>query len=211
MEEVAFCRYFCDMQYPKGWQDVTLAQLVELDQLRTRTDLDPEETMNQVLSVLSGVHIDEIEALPHNERIMSYSRMGWLAQYPAKKPKKRVFKLGGTHYRIVSNPAEVSAGEYATIQKIAADGLITNLHQIIACLMIEQRRGWFRWHDVRYDKTTGAQKFAERARLVREQMPVAQAYPYALFFSKLLPKLLETSLTFFQQQEKKLRKQAATG
>jgi hypothetical protein len=184
---------------------------VELDQLRTRTDLDPEEVMNQMLSVLSGVHIDEIEAIPHNERINQYSRMTWLAQYPAKKPKGLRFKLGGVTYRIVSNPATLSAGEYATIQKIAADGLIENLHLIIACLMIEQRRGWFRWHDVRHDKTTAAEKFSARAKLVREQMPVSRAYPYALFFSALLPKLLETSLTFFQKQEKKLRKQITTG
>jgi hypothetical protein len=95
---------------------------------------------------------------------------------------------------------------------VAADGkFIQNMPQVIACLMIEQERKWFRWKDVRYDKSRSAQEFQRKAALVSQKMPVGQAYPYALFFSNLLPELLKVSLTFFQQQEKKLRKQAATG
>jgi hypothetical protein len=200
------------MRYPKSWNEVNLAQLHELDLLRQRTDLDAEEIMNQILSVLSNQHIEEIEKQPHTERIAAYRKLTFLNEYPSKKPKRKRFKLGGKWYRIVTNPAEVSAGEYATLQVVAADGkFIQNMHQVLACLMIEQERKWFRWKDIRRDKATAAQLFADRARLVREKMPVGQAYPYALFFSNLLPELLKVSLTFFQQQEKKLRKQAMTG
>lgn len=201
-----------NMRYSKSWNEVNLAQLHELDLLRQRTDLDAEEIMNQILSVLSNEHIEKIEELPHNERIAAYRKLTFLNEYPSKKPKRKRFKLGGKWYRIVTNPAEVSAGEYATLQVVAADGkFIQNMPQVIACLMIEQERKWFRWKDVRYDKSRSAQEFQRKAQLVSQKMPVGQAYPYALFFSNLLPELLKASLTFFQQQEKKLRKQAATG
>jgi len=200
------------MRYPKSWNEVNLAQLHELDLLRQRTDLDAEEIMNQILSVLSNEHIEKIEELPHNERIAAYRKLTFLNEYPSKKPKRKRFKLGGKWYRIVTNPAEVSAGEYATLQVVAADGkFIQNMPQVIACLMIEQQRKWFRWKDVRYDKSRSAQEFQRKAALVSQKMPVGQAYPSALFFSNLLPELLKVSLTFFQQQEKKLRKQAMTG
>jgi hypothetical protein len=199
------------MDYPKSWKAVSLSQLYELDLLRQRTDLDAEETMNQMLSVLSGQPIEEIEKLPHTERIADYQRMTWLAEYPARKPKRLRFKAGGKWYRIVDNPAAISAGEYATLQVIAQDGnFIKNLNQILACLMVEQERKFWRWKDVRYDKTASAEQFHKKAELV-SGLSVAQVYPYALFFSTLLPELLQTSLDFFRTQEKKLRKQAMTG
>jgi hypothetical protein len=167
--------------------------------------------MNQILSVLSGQPIEEIEKLPHTERIADYQRMTWLAEYPQRKPKRFRFKAGGKWYRIVDNPAAISAGEYATLQVIAQDGnFIKNLNQILACLMVEQQRKFWRWKDVRYDKTQSAVEFHKKAELV-SGLSVAQVYPYALFFSNLLPELLQTSLDFFQNQAKKLRKQAMTG
>jgi hypothetical protein len=199
------------MDYPKSWKNVSLSQLYELDLLRQRTDLDAEETMNQILSVLSGQPIEEIEKLPHTERIADYQRMTWLSEYPQRKPKRFRFKAGGKWYRIVDNPAAISAGEYATLQVIAQDGnFIKNLNQILACLMVEQQRKWWRWKDVRYDKTASAAEFHKKSEVV-SGLSVAQVYPYALFFSTLLPALLETSLDFFLTQEKKLRKQAMTG
>ena len=200
------------MRYPKSWAEVTLAQLYELDELRQRNDLDAEEKMNQVLSVLSRSHIEDIEKLPHIQRIADYRKMDWLAQYPSKKPKHKVFHLDGKFYRIVSNPAEVSAGEYATLQVVASDGnFIKNLNQIIACLMVEQKRRWFRWQDVRYDKVRSSEEFHRKSKVVSDKMPVAQAYPYALFFSTLLPELLKVSLTYFQEMEKKLLKKVVKG
>jgi hypothetical protein len=200
------------MRYPKSWADVSLGQLYELDELRQRDDLDAEDKMNQVLSVLSRTNIEEIEKQPHTERIAAYRKLTFLNEYPSKKPKRKRFKLGGKWYRIVTNPAEVSAGEYATLQVVAADGkFIQNMPQVIACLMIEQKRKWFRWRDVRYDKSRSAAEFQHKAQLVMQKMPVGQAYPYALFFSKLLPELLKVSQTYFQKMEKELRKQAMTG
>ena len=199
------------MRYPKSWKQVSLSQLYELDLLRQRTDLDAEETMNQMLAVLSGQPIEEIEKIPHTERIADYQRMTWLSEYPNKKPDKIRFKAGGKWYRVADNPAAISAGEYATLQVIAQDGnFIKNLNQILACLMIEQERVRFRWKDVRYDKTASAAEFHKKAELV-SGLAVAQVYPYALFFSNLLPRLLETSLDFFEKQAKKLKKQAMTG
>jgi hypothetical protein len=200
------------MKMPKSWNQVTLSQLYELDLLRQRTDLDAEEQMNQVLSVLSGTSIEDIESIPHNERIAIYSRMDWLGQYPNKKPKNRRFKIGGKTYRIVSNPANISAGEYATLQVIASDGnFVKHINQILACLMVEQKRHWFGWEDVRYDKSRSSEEFHRKSRIIMQELSVGQAYPYALFFSSLLPELLQASQTFFLKTMEELKKEALIG
>jgi hypothetical protein len=200
------------MKYPKSWNQVTLSQLYELDLLRQRTDLDAEEQMNQVLSVLSGTSIEDIESIPHNERIAIYSRMDWLGQYPNKKPNKRRFKIGGKTYRIVSNPANISAGEYATLQVIASDGnFIKHINQILACLMVEQKRHWFGWEDIRYDKSRSSEEFHRKSRIIMQELSVGQAYPYALFFSNLLPELLAASQTFFLKTMETLKKEVLIG
>ncbi len=200
------------MKYPKSWNQVTLSQLYELDLLRQRTDLDAEEQMNQVLSVLSGTSIEDIESIPHNERIAIYSRMDWLGQYPNKKPKNRRFKIGGKTYRIVSNPANISAGEYATLQVIASDGnFIKHINQILACLMVEQKRHWFGWEDVRYDKSRSSEEFHRKSRIIMQELSVGQAYPYALFFSNLLPELLQASQSFFLKTMEDLKKEVLIG
>jgi len=200
------------MKYPKSWNQVTLSQLYELDLLRQRTDLDAEEQMNQVLSVLSGTSIEDIESIPHNERIAIYSRMDWLGQYPNKKPKNRRFKIGGKTYRIVSNPANISAGEYATLQVIASDGnFIKHINQILACLMVEQKRHWFGWEDIRYDKSRSSEEFHRKSRIIMQELSVGQAYPYALFFSNLLPELLQASQSFFLKTMEDLKKEVLIG
>ena len=200
------------MRMPKSWNQVTLSQLYELDLLRQRTDLDAEEQMNQVLSVLSGTSIEDIESIPHNDRIGIYSRMDWLGQYPNKKPKNRRFKIGGKTYRIVSNPANISAGEYATLQVIASDGnFIKHINQILACLMVEQKRHWFGWEDVRYDKSRSSEEFHRKSRIIMQELSVGQAYPYALFFSNLLPELLAASQTFFLKTMEDLKKEVLIG
>jgi hypothetical protein len=200
------------MKMPKSWNHVTLSQLYELDLLRQRTDLDAEEQMNQVLSVLSATSIEDIECIPHNERIRLYSQMDWLGQYPNKKPKKRRFKIGGKTYRIVSNPANISAGEYATLQVISSDGnFIKHINQILACLMVEQKRHWFGWEDVRYDKSRSSEEFHRKSRIIMQELSVGQAYPYALFFSTLLPELLAASQTFFLRTVEDLKKEALIG
>jgi hypothetical protein len=200
------------MNMPKSWNQVTLSQLYELDLLRQRTDLDAEEQMNQVLSVLSGTSIEDIESIPHNERIAIYSRMDWLGQYPNTKPKKRRFKIGGKTYRIVSNPANISAGEYATLQVIASDGnFIKHINQILACLLVEQKRHWFGWEDVRYDKSRSSEEFHRKSRIIMQELSVGQAYPYALFFSNLLPELLQASQSFFLKTMEDLKKEVLIG
>ncbi len=200
------------MNMPKSWNQVTLSQLYELDLLRQRTDLDAEEQMNQVLSVLSGTSIEDIESIPHNERIAIYSRMDWLGQYPNTKPKKRRFKIGGKTYRIVSNPANISAGEYATLQVIASDGnFIKHINQILACLLVEQERHWFGWEDVRYDKSRSSEEFHRKSRIIMQELSVGQAYPYALFFSNLLPELLQASQSFFLKTMEDLKKEVLIG
>ena len=200
------------MKMPKSWNQVTLSQLYELDLLRQRTDLDAEEQMNQVLSVLSGTSIEDIESIPHNERIAIYRKMDWLGQYPDKKPKKRRFKIGSKTYRIVDNPANISAGEYATIQVIASDGnFIKNINQILACLLVEQKRHWFGWKDVRYDKSRSSEEFHRKSRIIMQELSVGQAYPYALFFSNLLPELLQVFQTYSLKMMEDLRKEAVIG
>jgi hypothetical protein len=54
-------------------------------------------------------------------------------------------------------------------------------------------------------------KHAHRARIFQEHLKISEVYGFTLFFSNLLPELLQTSLDFFQTQAKKLRKQAMTG
>lgn len=196
------------LKLPNGWQEVNLRQLVELDQLRQRSDLDPTELMTQTLSVLSGVHIDDVEAMPYVYLIGKYNRLTWLSSYPDRKPKRPRFRLKGKMYRITTNPASLSAGEFATLQTLTENGsMLENLHRIVACLMIEQRKVRLGWQDVRYNKVDAAEQFHVKSDLVLNHLSVADCYPYALFFSTLLPELLKVSQTYLERTAKKLRRE----
>lgn len=196
------------LKLPNGWHEVNLRQLVELDQLRQRSDLDPTELMTQTLSVLSGVHIDDVEAMPYVYLIGKYNRLTWLSSYPDRKPKRPRFRLKGKMYRITTNPASLSAGEFATLQTLTENGsMLENLHRIVACLMIEQRKVRLGWQDVRYNKVDAAEQFHVKSDLVLNHLSVADCYPYALFFSTLLPELLKVSQTYLEKTAKKLRRE----
>ena len=196
------------LKLPNGWHEVNLRQLVELDQLRQRSDLDPTELMTQTLSVLSSVHIDDVEAMPYVYLIGKYNRLTWLSSYPDRKPKRPRFRLKGRMYRITTNPASLSAGEFATLQTLTENGsMLENLHRIVACLMIEQRKVRLGWQDVRYNKVDAAEQFHIKSDLVLNHLSVADCYPYALFFSTLLPELLKVSQTYLEKTAKKMRRE----
>jgi len=195
------------LKLPSGWHEVNLGQLIELEQLRQRNDLDAIEVMTQSLSILSGRHIDDVESLPYSYLVGKWNKMNWVLTYPDSKPSRAVIKLKYKRYRITTNPAAISAGEFATLQTIVQDGnFVENLHKVIACLMVEQKKSFIGHEDVRYSKVEAAEQFKIKSELAKSHLSVAAAYPYALFFSTLLPKLLQTSQTFLESESKKIQK-----
>jgi hypothetical protein len=198
------------MELPKNWHSLKVGQLIEFEQLRRRTDLEELDQVLQLLNIVTAVPVEAFEAMPYSDVIALYSRLGWMADLPLpKKPAKRV-KLAGKTYRFQSNPAAIPAHLFATVQTLSAEGaMMDNLHKIIAALLIEQRMTVTGYRDCPpVGKAEAAEAWEKLSEAVRDEMPAAIAYGYALFFSALLPKLLEGSLTYFQNQAKKLSKAA---
>lgn len=197
---------------PRGWSEINIAQLREFNDLSQRTDLDATDRAIQLIALVQpdpSAAVDALELLPYNELIRLYGRLGWMADYPPSKIHSRRVLLGGRTYRLVSNPAAIPAHLFATCQTLAEGGqIIENLHKIIAALMIPQRRRWFGWVDEVQDKDETARLWEERSKLCLTELPVSIAYPYALFFSASLPKLLAASQTYFQRMERKAKKAA---
>lgn len=198
------------MQLPKNWHALKVGQLIEFEELRRRTDLEELDQVVQLLNIVTGVPVEAFEAMPYSEVIALYSRLGWMADLPPSRKPRKYVTIAGRKYRFQSNPANIPAHLFATVQTLMSDGqMIDNLHKIIAALLIEQRMTVTGWKDCKpAGKADAAEAWEKLSAAVKKEMSASIAYGYALFFSALLPKLLEGSLTYFQKMQRKMNKVA---
>jgi len=197
------------MKLPKSWNALTVGQLMEVEQLRQRSDLEPIDQSIQLLSIVSNTPVEVVEAMPYNDLMRQYNALAWMDTPPPKsKPLKRI-KISGKTYRFQPNPAAIQGHLFATLQTLTAQQAMNdNLHKVMAALLIPQRRRWYGWEDVHYDKVTAADEWQKLSEAVKREMPADVAYNYSLFFSALLPKLLAASATFFQRMNRAMKKKA---
>lgn len=183
------------MKLPKNWQDISIGTFQQLHKLTEPTF----ENQIATLAILTGQTVEQIEELPIKEITSSIAKLGWMSQLPTAKDFKK-FRHGLTTYKFVASQHELAAHQFIAVQDLFGqqDNWVGNLHKIMAALAVKYRL--FRKSEI---KPT---EFDAVADLFREQMSIANAYGYALFFSAYLPELLETTQVYLEQEVEKLRK-----
>lgn len=157
------------MKLPKNWNEIKIATFQELQKFT-----EPSfENQIAVLSVLSGISVEQIEEMPISYIKKQAARLDWMADLPDAKNIKS-FRIGFKRYRFALTPEQITAGQFITVQDLFNSGnWIDNLHMIMACMITKDG------------------DFKKTAELFRTKMPISVAYAYTLFFSTCYPALLE--------------------
>lgn len=181
------------MRLPYSWRQVTIAQyLIIHDVIRDET-LDWVDKNIRILSALTGLTAEQLEAYPMEDIKRAVQRIAFLFE-PDKIPKllPKYFFLKGRLYRVRYEVNKLTAGQYIDIAAFTkdADSVLDNLHSIMAVIA----RPVFTAYD-------GANVPA-RAKLFYDHLPMSVIYPVALFFCNLLRSLTPAIEDYLLQQSR---------
>jgi len=170
----------------------------QIQELATLKDLNPIEQMAHEVSICLNIPFSDVEIWTMEKLKEEHAKLNL-----DKMPDKRIgykFKHKGRRFRLVRNAKEMSAHHFIELQEVVKGDIAENLHTIIA--LLSYRVDIF-GRKIEDDYQWKVDNFKEL-----EAMPF---YGYALFFSRLYPKLLAVTLTYLKAQENEVREMFLDG
>lgn len=156
---------------PRDWSEVTMRQFMALTELHSEAG-DDQERVFVTISIMTGVDPDDIKRWSMDSFNKVWSTLNFLTT-PPKAKRQMKFKMGGKHYRVVSDPAKLKYGAFIDLMHWCKDEATTkkNLHKCFAAC-IEQRGRWW-WSRYKYELIEPEQIL---------DMPVTLVQPHTAFF-----------------------------
>lgn len=177
------------------WNNITIHQLQEIHSCRDMSNI--EKTMN-TLAIVNHWSMDKVESMPLDELTSELKKLDFLNELP-NQPVQFMFKHRGRYFRLAKTTNEICGHHFIELQQVFNGDMIESLHKIIALLSYEV--DFFG----RTKKVTDAQANYEEKCELMLSLPVTYAYSYAVFFSAVYPKLLETILTYLREEMNQLK------
>lgn len=151
----------------------------------------------KILSILTDTDLEvirdmEIEAF--RKTLTSYQALNF-REYENKRPE--FISAGGNEYRIISNPAEMSAGQFIDLhetRRTGGDDPIEYMDRTIAILMVKGKK---------YDSTS----ITERQKLAQE-IPLLEIWGLFVFFFNLWIRYTDVTEDYLYSQMQKTTKLA---
>jgi hypothetical protein len=181
----------------RGWKDVTLAQLQEIEAL-PKYDNELDMMLNYV-SILLDKDSAEIENMHVSDILLEFERWRFLSTKPKEKHQP-IITLNGVRYgAVVLN--ELTLGQIADIEAYITEGLIENLHKVFSVLYLPIKS---------YNPITKKVVLEEYEPDKDRQNAFLYAtmdilYPQMLFFYHIVKDYLQGILLYSEEEMKKMK------
>ena len=161
-----------EWRVPNGWEDLTLKQFQEIQQYYG--DDERKFDAREVLHILCGKSIDEVNELPMELTEKLFEHLTWLEEKPPYKEPTNKIVINGEEYSV--NIAErLKTGEF-----VASDTVIrTDSHNYAALLAILCRK-----EGEKYDSKFEAEILTSRIEMFEKQ-PFIECFRIISFFLQL--------------------------
>lgn len=178
-----------------NWKDVTIGMLQQIAKLPE--DLSTVERAAYLVSIIKGIPYEQVSKWSI-DKFSDYD-FELLSDMPKSKLKFK-FQHKGKRFRLVRSANKMSAHHFIELQELGDVDKVEILHQIIACLSYRVNIFGRKIED---DYEWKVANFKD--------LPCSQFYRYALFFSKLYPRLLKDTLTYLKQEKAKVQQTYSDG
>ena len=180
------------------WDTIKVGQFQRLYDLEAKkwgddtTELDREIAR---IAILTDRSEDEVGDMSVDEFADVRREMSSLSEPPPSDRLVGEFRIGRSRFRINTDARTINAGQYneaVHFLRGGEDAITRNLHFIMATLVVEERRRWFRWRRVE-------RPHAERAEMMKDA-PFIVCYHAALFFCRVYEELFGSLRTYFLKE-----------
>jgi hypothetical protein len=185
------------MNLPKNWNEINIGQF---QQINTALKNYPDNAITQavwMLNAFTGKTREELLAMDFNKDFKPLMKqLDWINVTPLPTQLPKQFEVDGEEYTLVYDMKQRTTGQFVDLAHFTTEpeNIIPNLHQILAVLCVPT------------GQKNHADGFEQRAKLFKEKLSIAVAYPIATFFLRLWLDSLPHILTYLEKQAKPAKK-----
>jgi hypothetical protein len=181
-----------NMKNIKGWDDISLKQFQELNQIETEDEI---ENIIQKISIVYDLDPSEVEKIPLVELMEMANNLSFLMEEPTTVNDYKRFKLMGIEYGLEPEFSKLTTGQFIDFEEYFKDGMLKNLHYLTGILFRPVTKSGEKYEIENYDGDT----LEERSKLFLD-LPITQIYSSLLFFSNIVTIYLSGIHQFLERE-----------
>lgn len=200
------------MKIPKGWHQVSIRKYYEYHTIITKfSKIDPLDLEIKIISCLTGESENNLLNLTTTQLTSVSKKLEWLKELPSEKDIPVRVKINGDTYKASILFSDMKAVQFRHFSEICKDvrpeDYVFQMHNLIASMMSKKKYGIF---------VTGAKVtvnkyeydgYEDVADKLLDNMMISQAYPYYVFFCKVIENLSTPIHDYLIQNVKRMRKE----
>lgn len=176
-----------------NYRDMTLGMYLEIMAISERME-NPFDRNPEILSILTGVQVEDLMALPIPEFGMLMRRAGFLLKPPQPGKTRKTYAVASFELEPVTDFRKITTSQYVDFQTFLAqkseDG---SMVEILSVMLVPKGRKYCDGYDA-----------LELQKAIREKMSVEDAVSLYGFFSRRFDSLIRDSLTYCLKLAKRL-------
>jgi len=132
------------------WTDVTVFQYQQMNELYLNSnDLSDLDISVKVASILTNQTENQIDSLSVNQLGPLLDSISFI-NTDIKPEAVKIIQINGRRYKCIYDVRNIPASRYIESKHFSND-VLGNLHKIMACLVIPQKKVFLGWVDDKYD------------------------------------------------------------
>jgi hypothetical protein len=186
------------------WDNISIEQFAELQATFKDKPDNAVDKLNQKIlqvSIITGKDLEEVEKMTLDD----LKEIEDLLHSPLPTKIHKRFTVGGVVYRFMTNPNELTAGEYMSIMEAAKDNPFEALHRIMFDIARPIKLTLKGWKDYELEDHEIADRIEDF-----KKMPISVANPIAVFFCRLSKDLTSALVDYshkeLQKQTERMKK-----
>lgn len=192
------------MQLPNSWSQVSIETFLKYSNIQSRKWQDPIDLEINILSCFSGLSPQEIEKLKVTELSKYIKRLSFLNKLPDTKVAAG-FICNGKRYKACLTMDEMTAGQFMNfsdiLKGVKPEDYLYQMHDLIGAMCI-RRTYQMKYPFIKYEYNG----YKANSDEFYKHMSIQIAYPYFVFFCKVMDKSLPAIQSYLIKQTKKLEK-----
>ena len=172
------------------WKDITVEQYQRIVPILDEEQSTELDKLVRMIAAITGKTEQEIDGWALKE--LNQYRFLFKLDFPNVIPK--YIKANGKKYKFVHEIQKMPAARYVESKAFLQDGLIANLHKIMASCVLPMRKTLWGYEVAKYDAGEH-ERYAEDMK----QAPFTEVYNACLFFCLLFANWMKSSQTYLMQ------------
>ena len=195
------------MHLPRTWSDITIGQYLDISDI-ILNEKDAFEREIKLISYFRGHSQEQAGQRLMIDILNDAKKLNFLGEMP-KGTIRFYHHIKFKKFKVTILPTELTAAQLidctTILRGLTEKDYIRQLHYLMGLILVPAKHGIFLNGKVTFTEYE-YKGYKETGEWLKNNMSFKDAYPYFVFFCKLLPKSQEATLNYLEQEKRKILK-----